>query len=79
MSPATPQAKLPRYHSLDRLRAIMMLLGLVLHSAINYFPFPDEYLDQIYLDTKSSPFFDYLVKFILDFCKKQNSWIIGRG
>ena len=67
MSPATPQAKLPRYHSLDRLRAIMMLLGLVLHSAINYFPFPDEYLDQIYLDTKSSPFFDYLVKFIHSF------------
>ena len=45
----------------------MLLLGLVLHSAINYFPFPDDYLDQIYLDTKSSPFFDYLVKFIHSF------------
>ena len=45
----------------------MMLLGLVLHSAISYFPFPDDYLDQIYLDAKSSPFFDYLVKFIHSF------------
>lgn len=45
----------------------MMLLGLVLHSAINYFPFPDDSLQQMYLDTKSSPFFDYLVTFIHSF------------
>lgn len=67
MSSTTPQTTLPRYHSLDRLRATMMLLGVVLHSAINYFPFPENYLDQIYLDAKTSPFFDHLVKFIHNF------------
>ena len=32
----TQQSKTERIHSLDSLRAIMMLLGLVLHSAITY-------------------------------------------
>ena len=59
--------KLPRYHSLDRLRAVMMLLGLVLHTAINYFPFPVQDAEQIYLDPQHSVFFDYLVKFIHSF------------
>ena len=61
------QTKPPRYHSLDRLRAVMMLLGLVLHTAINYFPFPVQEAEQIYLDPRSSVFFDYLVKFIHSF------------
>ena len=61
------QPKLRRYHSLDRLRAVMMLLGLVLHTAINYFPFPVQEAEQIYLDPRSSAFFDYLVKFIHSF------------
>ncbi len=67
MSPAPVRTKLPRYHSLDRLRASMMLLGLVLHTAINYFPFPVQEAEQIYLDPRSSAFFDYLVKFIHSF------------
>ena len=45
----------------------MMLLGLVLHSAINYFPFPENYLDQVYLDRETSPVFDYAVRFIHTF------------
>ena len=45
----------------------MMLLGLFLHSAINYFPFPENYLDQIYLDAQTSPIMDYSVKFIHTF------------
>ena len=67
MSPAPVRPRLSRYHSLDRLRAVMMLLGLVLHTAINYFPFPAQAPEQIYLDPQSSPFFDYLVKFIHSF------------
>ncbi len=66
---AMKHTPLPRYHSLDRLRAVMMLLGLVLHTAINYFPFPVQgvEVEQIYLDPRSSVFFDYLVKFIHSF------------
>ncbi|MDE0028648.1 MAG: acyltransferase family protein [Deltaproteobacteria bacterium] len=33
-----PQATIPRYHSLDRLRAIVMMLGVVRHSAMSYEP-----------------------------------------
>ena len=67
MRSSLARPKLSRYHSLDRLRAVMMLLGLVLHTAINYFPFPVHEAEQIYLDPQSSPFFDYLVKFIHSF------------
>lgn len=67
MSPMPVPKTIPRYHSLDRLRAAMMLLGLVLHTAINYFPFPVQEAEQIYLDPRSSVFFDYLVKFIHSF------------
>ena len=45
----------------------MMMLGLVLHTAINYFPFPVQGAEQIYLDLQSSPSFDYLVSFIHSF------------
>ena len=67
MNPTPARPKLSRYHSLDRLRAVMMLLGLVLHTAVNYFPFPVQEAEQIYLDPQSSRFFDYLVKFIHSF------------
>ena len=33
-----PQAAIPRYHSLDRLRAVVMMLGVVRHSAMSYVP-----------------------------------------
>ncbi|MYJ69245.1 MAG: acyltransferase family protein [Gemmatimonadetes bacterium] len=38
MSGAPPQGSLTRYHSLDRLRATMMLLGVVRHAAVSYVP-----------------------------------------
>jgi glucans biosynthesis protein C len=53
-------AGLPRLHSLDALRASMMLLGLVLHSAVSYIttplgaPWP-------YKDPNTSIVFDWLV------------------
>ena len=49
------QPQLSPYHSLDRLRAVMLLLGLVLHTAINY------------LDLQSSRFFEHLATFIHSF------------
>ena len=33
-----PQATIPRYHALDRLRAVVMMLGVVRHSAMSYVP-----------------------------------------
>ncbi|MYC89262.1 MAG: acyltransferase family protein [Gemmatimonadales bacterium] len=33
-----PRGSLPRYHALDRLRASMMLLGVVRHAAVSYVP-----------------------------------------
>ena len=38
MSGTQPRISLPRYHSLDRLRASMMLLGVVRHAAMSYEP-----------------------------------------
>lgn len=38
MTGARPQVSLPRYHSLDRLRASMMMLGVVRHAAVSYVP-----------------------------------------
>lgn len=60
------QSKMPRYYWLDCLRTTMMLLGLVLHSSISYFPLPDATL-QVYLDAKTSSYFEYLVLFIHSF------------
>lgn len=37
---ARPPIAPPRYHSLDALRAVMMLLGLLLHAACSYTTFP---------------------------------------
>ena len=61
---AAPLARTQRLHALDSLRAVMMLLGLVLHSAINYavvdvgeaWPFKDR--------ASTHPLFDLLVGLI---------------
>lgn len=52
-----------RYHSLDALRAAMMLLGIVLHSAVNYAVVP---LGEAwpYKDPQTNGVFDLLVVFI---------------
>jgi glucan biosynthesis protein C len=54
---------LQRYHALDALRATMMLLGLVLHSAVSYTARP---LGAAwpYHDPHTSPWFDLIVFFI---------------
>lgn len=59
ISPMQP-AGLPRLHSLDALRATMMLLGLVLHSAVSYITTP---LGAAwpYKDPNTSIVFDVLV------------------
>jgi len=59
-----PPQRTERLHALDSLRAVMMLLGLVLHSAINYavvdvgaaWPFKDR--------QSTNPLFDLLVGYI---------------
>lgn len=63
---STPPSQLKRYHSFDSLRATMMLLGLVLHTAANYITFPigDNWP---YKDAQTSPAFDILVAFIHTF------------
>lgn len=50
----------PRYHSLDALRAVMMLLGLALHAACSYTTFP---LAQVWVfkDQRTSHFADLIV------------------
>jgi len=52
-----------RYHSLDALRAAMMLLGLVLHSAASYIQAPIGWMWP-YQDSQTSPFFNLLLAFI---------------
>ena len=49
-----------RYHSLDALRAAMMLLGLVLHSAASYIQAPIG-AAWPYHDAQRHPFFDLLI------------------
>ena len=56
-------AEMPRHHSLDRLRAIAMLLGLVVHSTIHYFVLPVPGL-QVYLDGNTSPLLELLFSFL---------------
>ena len=52
-----------RYHSLDQRRAVMMMLGLVFHSAISFAvtPLGDTWP---YKDASTSRFFDLVVLFI---------------
>jgi glucan biosynthesis protein C len=52
-----------RYHSLDALRAAMMLLGLVLHSGASYIQAPVDWMWP-YRDSHTSPFFNLLLAFI---------------
>jgi fucose 4-O-acetylase-like acetyltransferase len=52
-----------RYHSLDQLRAVMMMLGLVLHSAISFAVTPLENAWP-YKDAGTNLFFDLVVLFI---------------
>ena len=53
-----------RYHSLDALRATMMLLGLVLHTAINYLPAIPEDAGWPYQDAATSLVLAWLIAFI---------------
>lgn len=61
-----PLPPLQRYHSFDSLRAAMMLLGLVLHTAVNYMVFPNAEAWP-YKDPQTSVAFDLLVAFIHTF------------
>ena len=64
MAAPVSKSRLPRYHSLDCLRAIMMLLGLVLHASINYLPFIHADANWAYQDEKTHFFFSWLLIFI---------------
>ena len=61
MSSAKPQVQLPRYHSIDSLRAVTMLLVLVFHAAIIYLPFDTDRV--LYQDEMRSPFTGWVVLF----------------
>lgn len=63
MMPGMHQPGLPRLHSLDALRASMMLLGLVLHSAVSYMVTPIQPAWP-YKDPSTSIGLDLLVFFI---------------
>jgi glucans biosynthesis protein C len=58
-----PSQQFRRYHALDALRAAMMLLGLVLHSAVSYTTVSLEEAWH-YQDAQRSAIFDMLVFFI---------------
>ncbi|MDB4625113.1 acyltransferase family protein, partial [Rubripirellula sp.] len=60
LTPAPPTMQ--RRHDLDALRAIAMLLGIVLHSALSFAPIP-----WIVQDSQQSQFFYYLFSFIHSF------------
>src|SRR5262245_53441853 len=55
-----------RYHAFDSLRAVMMLLGLVIHSAMGYIVFPTDRVWP-FKDPRPSAFYDLLVMFIHSF------------
>ena len=59
-------AELQRYHAFDSLRAAMMLLGLVIHSAMGYVTFPTDRVWP-FKDPHPSTVFDLLVTFIHTF------------
>ncbi|MGE0680384.1 MAG: acyltransferase family protein [Candidatus Binatia bacterium] len=66
LSKTLSTTELQRYHAFDSLRAVMMLLGLVLHSAMGYVTFPTERVWP-FKDLHPSVFFDLLVMFIHTF------------
>ena len=53
-----------RYHAFDSLRAYMMLLGLVLHTALSYTTGNPNDMGLPYRDAQTSSFFDWLIAFI---------------
>ena len=53
-----------RYYAFDSLRAFMMLLGLVLHTALGYTTGSPSDMELPYQDAQTSRFFDGLVSFI---------------
>lgn len=63
MSLSSNASKTERIHALDSLRAIMMLLGLVIHSAVTYGTFPG-YHWPLKDPESTSLFMDYVVLFI---------------
>lgn len=63
LSKASSTAEFQRYHAFDSLRAAMMLLGLVIHSAMGYVIFPTD-RTWPFKDPHPSAFFDLLVMFI---------------
>lgn len=66
LSNTSSLTELQRYHALDSLRAVMMLLGLILHSAIGYVTFPTQEAWP-FKDAHPSAFYDLLVVFIHSF------------
>lgn len=66
LSNTSSGVELQRYHAFDSLRATMMLLGLVLHSAMGYVTFPTDRMWP-FKDAHPSAFFDLLVMFIHSF------------
>ena len=53
-----------RYYAFDSLRAVMMMLGLVLHTSINYVPVLPAETGWPYQDAQTHPLFDWLIVFI---------------
>lgn len=62
MTGGRPQMSLPRYHSLDRLRASMMMLGVVRHAAMSYEPTVFEWWP--YKDAQSDILAQWVIVFI---------------
>ena len=63
LSETSSTVEFQRYHAFDSLRAAMMLLGLVIHSAMGYVIFPTD-RTWPFKDPHPSAFFDLLVMFI---------------
>ena len=61
MSSRRSKLAVPRYHGLDALRAVMMLLGLVFHTAINYLPIVPPSAKWPYQDTQTNIVFAWMI------------------
>ena len=64
MTKHQPVEQTRRYYAFDSLRAFMMLLGLVLHTALGYTTGSPSDMELPYRDAQTSRFFDGLVSFI---------------
>ena len=65
MTGALPSAGLSRHHSLDALRAVLMMLGVVRHAAMSYVP--TAYVGWPYTDAEAGVFAHWLVVFVRAF------------